>query len=214
MRWLGPVLRRLRSGWHTQSMPSPKADPAEKDAVVDDTDDQVDLDGAMGDAPIGSIKEDRLGRRPFAEALAAEITAAPADRGYVMGLTGPWGSGKTSLLNMAVEALGDDALVVQFNPWMFSGTEALVSSFFEEIGKQLNKKDSTLRGIAEKLATYGHLLSPLASVIGAGTAFNGAADVLHVDFGRFPPKWVHGMIRNECTDSTETPVRLRRNPQG
>ncbi len=35
----------------------------------------------QGDAPIGSLDEDRLGRRPFAEALAAEIMAAPG---------GPW----------------------------------------------------------------------------------------------------------------------------
>jgi hypothetical protein len=131
----------------------------------------------QGDTPIGSIDEDRLGRRPYAEALAAEIMAAPATRGYVMGLTGPWGSGKTSILNMTVDALGDDAVVVQFNPWMFSGTEALVSSFFEEIGKQLDKRDSKLKGIADKLATYGHLLSPLASLVGAGTAVSGTADI-------------------------------------
>lgn len=131
----------------------------------------------QGDAPIGSREEDRLGRRPFAEALAAEIVAAPAARGYVMGLTGPWGSGKTSVLNMAVGALENDAIVVQFNPWMFSGTEALVSSFFDEIGKQLDKRDSKLKGIAEKLATYGHLLSPFAALVGAGTTVNSAADV-------------------------------------
>ncbi len=132
----------------------------------------------QGDSPISSLDQDRLGRRPFAEALAAEIMAAPAARGYVMGLTGPWGSGKTSILNMTVDALKDEAVVVQFNPWMFSGTEALVSSFFEEIGKQLDSRDSKLKGIADKLATYGHLLSPLVSLIGAGTAVSGASEML------------------------------------
>lgn len=131
-----------------------------------------------GDSPIRSLNEDSLGRRFFAEALAAEIVAAPAARGYVMGLTGPWGSGKTSLLNMTIDALGDEAFVVQFNPWMFSGTEALVASFFEEIGKQLERRESALKGIAFKLATYGHLLSPLAALAGVGTAVSGAADVL------------------------------------
>ncbi len=143
------------------------ADTAEEQTIID-----------QGDAPIGSLGEDRLGRRPFAEALAAEILDAPADRGYVMGLTGPWGSGKTSILNMTVDALENETIVVQFNPWMFSGTEALISSFFEEIGKQLDKRDSKLKGIADKLATYGHLLSPLAALVGAGTAASGASDVL------------------------------------
>jgi len=61
------------------------------------------IDGA--DAPIRSLSEDRLGRRKFAQALAAEVVAAPVARGYVMGLTGPWGSGKTSILNMTVSML-------------------------------------------------------------------------------------------------------------
>ena len=132
----------------------------------------------QGDAPITSLSEDRLGRRAFAQALAAEMITAPATRGYVMGLTGPWGSGKTSILNMTADAIDGDAIVVQFNPWMFSGTEALVSSFFAEIGRQLDKRDSKLKAIADKLAAYGHLLSPFASFIGAGTAVSGAADVL------------------------------------
>jgi hypothetical protein len=130
------------------------------------------------DSPIRSLEEDRLGRRPFAEALAAEIMTVPAGRGYVMGVTGPWGSGKTSILNMTADALDEEALVVQFNPWMFSGTEALVASFFEEIGKQLEQRESKLRGIGDKLAAYGHLLSPLASLVGASTAVSSAADML------------------------------------
>ncbi len=134
------------------------------------------IDGA--DAPIRSLSEDRLGRRSLAQALAAEVIAAPAARGYVMGLTGPWGTGKTSILNMTVDAIGDQAVVVQFNPWMFSGTEALVSSFFAEISKQLDTKEVKLKGIASKLATYGQLLSPLAALVGAGTAVQGAASIL------------------------------------
>lgn len=134
------------------------------------------IDGA--DAPIRSLSEDQLGRRPFAQALAAEVLAAPAARGYVMGLTGPRGSGKTSILNMTVDAIGGQAMVVQFNPWTFSGTEALVSSFFAEIGKQLRQKEAKFKAIAGKLATYGQLLSPLAAVVGAANAVQGGAKVL------------------------------------
>jgi len=133
------------------------------------------IDGA--DAPIRSLSEDLLGRRTFAQALAAEVITAPAVRGYVIGLTGPWGSGKTSILNMTVDAIGDQAVVVQFNPWMFSGTEALVSSFFAEISKQLGKKEAKLKSIAGKLATYGQILAPAAAFVGAGSAVQGAASV-------------------------------------
>lgn len=105
----------------------------------------------QGDSPIGRLEEDRFRRRPFAEALGAEILAAPAAREHVMGLIGPCGSGKASILNVTVDALGDQAIVVQFNPWMFFGTEVLDSSFFEEVGKQLDRRDSAFKAIAEKL---------------------------------------------------------------
>jgi predicted KAP-like P-loop ATPase len=67
-----------------------------------------------------------MGRRSFAEHLAQDLLTAPR-AGFVVALTGARGSGKTSILNMAVDALGEDALVIHFNPWMFSGTEALVA---------------------------------------------------------------------------------------
>ncbi|WP_034266562.1 P-loop NTPase fold protein [Actinospica robiniae] len=142
-----------------------------------DTSDATSLPG-RADAPILSLNEDRLGRERFARALAAEVLTAPAARGCVMGLTGPWGSGKTSVLNMVAEAIGSDAIVVHFNPWMFSGTEALVSAFFTEIGKQLGRKTAKLKGIAGKLATYGQVLSPFAALAGAGGATQGVANVL------------------------------------
>jgi len=61
---------------------------------------------------------------------------------------------------------------------MFSGTEALVSSFFAEIGKQLGKRDAKFKAIAGKLADYGRVLSPLAAIFGAGSAVTGAANIL------------------------------------
>lgn len=132
----------------------------------------------MADAPILSLGEDRLGRRSFAAALAAEVMAAPVGRGYVMGLTGPWGSGKTSILNMTVDVIGETASVVHFNPWMFSGTEALVSSFFAEVGKQLQAKGPKLKSIAGKLAAYGQVLSPIAAVLGASVIAQVATSAL------------------------------------
>jgi KAP family P-loop domain len=143
---------------------------------IDREPDTLIMDGA--DAPIRTLSEDRLGRRAFAQALAAEVLVAPVTRGYVMGLTGPWGSGKTSILNMTVDAISEKAVVVQFNPWMFSGTEALVSSFFSEVSKQLGKKDTRLKNIAGKLATYGQILAPAAAVFGASGAVQSAAGVV------------------------------------
>src|SRR5215216_5301611 len=71
------------------------------------------------DEPIQTPDEDRLGHKSFAAALASTIRMAPRGAGFVIGLAGPWGSGKTSIVNMATTLLrGDDSLTfLQFNPW-------------------------------------------------------------------------------------------------
>jgi hypothetical protein len=131
-----------------------------------------------GDRPVTALAEDTMGRTDFARALAEELLRPRADGGCVLGLTGAWGSGKTSLINMTVDALGDRAVVVQFNPWLFSGTEALVSLFFREIAKQLARRKTALTGVAQKMATYGRLFAPAAALVGAGGAVAAAAQAL------------------------------------
>ena len=78
-----------------------------------------------------------------------------ATEGLVVGVLGPWGSGKTSFLNLAWEDFESaGAKVLDFNPWMFSGTEQLVEAFFTELSAQLRLK-AGLRDVAERLADYG-----------------------------------------------------------
>ena len=64
-------------------------------------------------------EDDRLGKRAFAESIANQIQKFPADHGFTIAVTGEWGSGKTSVLNMVAEAIvGEDETteVLQFNP--------------------------------------------------------------------------------------------------
>lgn len=53
---------------------------------------------------------------------------------FVLGLAGPWGGGKTSILNLVHEAMSqrEDTKVLKFNPWLFSGTEQLAAHFFQD----------------------------------------------------------------------------------
>jgi len=79
----------------------------------------------------------------------------------VVGILGKWGSGKTSFVNMAegeFEAAGSP--VLNFNPWMFSGAEQLVESFFVEVSAQLKLKPG-LAEIGEDLADYGEAFAGL-----------------------------------------------------
>src|SRR3954447_20303879 len=89
------------------------------------------------DRPIVAEAEDLLGRGGFARMLAAEALAPAREEGFVIGLTGPWGSGKTSVLKLVEQALGEDAVMVSFNPWLFSKGDELVVRFLAELAVSL-----------------------------------------------------------------------------
>lgn len=116
-----------------------------------------------GDNPIRSRAEDSLGRDRVARSIARAAREADASEGYVIGILGPWGSGKTSLLNLVREefATSPPLTAVEFNPWMFSGAEQLVDAFFNEIGAQLRTESKELVGLADDLQRYGEALAPL-----------------------------------------------------
>ena len=123
------------------------------------------------DRPIDRRDQDRLERRPFAESIASQIFAVPAEYGFTIGVAGPWGSGKTSVLNMVEETLDSrdkDVAILRFNPWLFSSPQELVSRFFSELGAQIGQNKSMNRQIlAEHLAKLGQVLAPLVPVPGA-----------------------------------------------
>ncbi len=116
------------------------------------------------DAPINDSSGDKLGRTAFADLLANDILTIASTDGFTIGIQGPWGSGKSSLLNLLANALNSTAgiIVLRFNPWLFSGTEQLVAHFFRELSAQLlEKHDGRLAAVSKTLAQYGELVSPL-----------------------------------------------------
>ncbi len=94
------------------------------------------------DRPIASWTEDRFDRAPFA-AQVANIIARRADpSSLVVGIYGPWGDGKTSVLQLIREALSErtDVVAMTYNPWFYgASTEAITKSFFQSLGEALEK---------------------------------------------------------------------------
>lgn len=114
------------------------------------------------DNPISSIEDDTIGRDPAARSFAQQILAIDAREGAVLGVLGPWGSGKTSFVNLArVEIDKAHVPVLDFNPWMFSGAQQLVESFFVELASQL-KLRRELADVGKGLEDYGEAFSGLA----------------------------------------------------
>ena len=111
-----------------------------------------------GDNPIGSHGDDALERAGVADAFARQVLALDASEGATVGVFGPWGSGKTSFVNLArCTFKRADVLVLDFNPWMFSGAEQLVDRFFAELSAELKLRD--LGAVSKALEDYGGALS-------------------------------------------------------
>jgi KAP family P-loop domain len=116
---------------------------------------------ALNDNPIHDRQSDTLGRAESAEAFALHVLALDRSEGAVVGVLGPWGSGKTSYINLARDEFRTaGAEIVDFNPWMFSGAEQLVESFFVEVASQLKHRPG-LADVGKDLEDYGELFSGL-----------------------------------------------------
>ena len=113
----------------------------------------------IADKPIQNFKEDVLNRSRIARSFAQQIRELDATEGLVVGVLGAWGSGKTSLINLARDEFEQANIpVLDFNPWMFSGTEQLVESFFTELSAQL-KMRSNLAEVGKNLESYGEIFA-------------------------------------------------------
>ena len=98
-------------------------------------------------------------------------TGFDATHGLVVGVFGPWGSGKTSFITLArPEFRKANVPVLDFNPWLFSGADQLVGRFFTELSAAMGET-STLEQIGRSLQKYGDILSPAITTIStlAGT---------------------------------------------
>ncbi|QSZ47924.1 P-loop NTPase fold protein [Arthrobacter sp. D5-1] len=72
------------------------------------------------DSSLTDPKKDELERGPFVKMVASLIeNLADSNDSTVLGLVGPWGSGKTTVLNYITAEIDESIHVVHFNPWSF-----------------------------------------------------------------------------------------------
>lgn len=141
----------------------------------------------LADEPIKSRSEDRFNRWPFAKRIADTVATRRDPASMVLGVFGPWGDGKTSLLAMMEEALAlhPQVVVVRFNPWHFQTEDLLLRGFFATLADAL---DESLPSVKEKagelLKKYGNVLSLASVTVGGlvrlapGDAVKGVGDAM------------------------------------
>jgi predicted KAP-like P-loop ATPase len=121
------------------------------------------------DQPIAKRADDRLHRADFSKELAAAIAGWTGNTSLTIALYGSWGSGKSSVKNMAVEFLSEGAkprpTVIEFNPWRWSNSDELADAFFREVGNGLGRGDDEAK--AKKLSKLWRKYSASFSLAGA-----------------------------------------------
>lgn len=118
------------------------------------------------DHPIATLAEDRFNRWPFASRIADTLATRADPSSVVVGIYGPWGDGKTSVLGLMETALKaySNVVIVRFNPWYFSTQDALLRGFFGTLADAIGGRLTTRKEqVGELLKKYGGILS-LASV--------------------------------------------------
>jgi predicted KAP-like P-loop ATPase len=119
------------------------------------------------DVPITDEEQDTLGRRTFVDNFHALIQSFPFEDSLVFGLNAPWGSGKTSVLNLLRNRLRKDenTILVDFNPWYFQSAETITRRFYDSVASSINREFfyPHLRAIARR---YARILSPVLKKYG------------------------------------------------
>lgn len=116
------------------------------------------------DRPLSSKSDDKLNRAPFAERVGEVLRGLPKGAGLVVGIHGPWGDGKTTVLNMLQADLDADGatVTVQFNPWRFTDEPAMLAAFFRVLAGVIRAKLTTMgenvAGWVEKIGRYASVV--------------------------------------------------------
>jgi len=126
------------------------------------------------DRPSIDPKNDLFGHAPFAKSLADSIRRYSSSDGLVLALYGPWGSGKSTILNYVqhyLELPDDDQkpVIVTFNPWWFSGQENLARAFLGQLRAVLPDKFADFSKLAETLSEFSEGIGGLVELAGAAT---------------------------------------------
>lgn len=119
------------------------------------------------DDPRAPGGDDPLNRGHVVARLAKSLdTVRLQSPSSVVALTGPWGSGKTSLLEELTSRLEQSQTwtIARFNPWSYSTYTEAVHGFFDELRTAL-PADERGTNRREAIARWAHRLAP-AGVIG------------------------------------------------
>jgi hypothetical protein len=163
----------------------------------------------VSDNPIGLDDADALGLVPIARAMSRFIRNVQTRPTVAIGVTGQWGSGKSSLMNLVKEDLGDRGIrTVWFNAWHHQKEDSLLAALLMAIRSQAVPHIWTPSGLWFRVRlAYGRIGRDVAQVLAiVGLLF--VAGYLFVRFGgdaighiKGALSWIAGFFKTGSTES-------------
>jgi hypothetical protein len=129
--------------------------------------------GLISDDPIESDEEnDSFGRKEYSRSIVSEIRKTVNKRAFNIAITGAWGSGKTSFLNLIkgdmqnYEKYKSQFIKVKYNPWDFKEDKIIGLDLLKTISHELaNEKELQEKFKGLMVSLQGMNQSPWYKVI-------------------------------------------------
>ena len=118
------------------------------------------------DQPKTTKEQDALGFSDSAESVAKIILDSEYPDGFVIGIEGEWGSGKTTYINLIRESLKEQSpefKIIEFKPWLHSNQENLITAYFKLLSEETAIVFSKNKNIKKAFAN-------ITDIINFGTA--------------------------------------------
>lgn len=86
------------------------------------------------------VEYDLLNRGIFVNHITSLINYCNPEKSFVFSLNGPWGSGKSTVLNLVKKSINTEDIIVidDFDPWRYNDNQTLFRGFFDSITKNEN----------------------------------------------------------------------------
>ena len=137
------------------------------------------------DKPTSKLSEDSFGVSKYISGLNEFILECYTP--MTIAIQGDWGSGKTSMMNMIREQLGDRVVTTWFNTWQYSQfnmSDNLAVSFLSRLIADLETEQGRESGNLSKLTKIFKSVAKTATVIAADALVGGKmADMVECGFG-------------------------------
>ena len=123
------------------------------------------------DRPQTDPAQDLFGYAPFAGTLTKALCNYGSSDPLVLGLYGAWGSGKSTILkfichNLEAMPKKERPIVIEFNPWWFSGQEHLARAFLGQLQAVLPDKNEAFKELGEMLGNFSEGIGGLLDLAG------------------------------------------------